>query len=115
MKLKELRPHFSTYEPIGDKVLLALPRVDVNEMVATDGGILVPQDAALRATPLRISEVISAGPECKQVRAGDEVWWNANNGNPFPDGDHDLYFLPENHLICITKRGPGAHCCQATD
>lgn len=103
MKL-QLRPHFSTYEPIGDKVLLALPRVDVNEMIATEGGVLVPQHADLKNNPLRDTFVVAAGPECKQVRAGDEVRFNVLNSIPFPDGDNDLYFLPEGHLICITKK-----------
>lgn len=104
MKLKELRPHFSTYEPIGDKVLLALPRLDVNAMVATEGGVLVPADAELKNNPLRDTFVVATGPECKQVRAGDEVRFNVLNAIPFPEDNNDLYFLPENHLICITRK-----------
>lgn len=101
-----LTPNYASYQPIGDKVLLMLPREDVNEMVATEGGVLIPRDAALRATPMRDSLVIAAGPECKQVCVGDTVRWNMMNANPFPDGDNDLYFLPEPHLICITKKAP---------
>lgn len=103
MKLQELRPHFSTYEPIGDKVLLALPSDDSKGFVK-DKGVLVPEDLALKATPLRDSVVIAAGPDCKQVRKGDTVRWNKLNATPFPEGEHDLYFLPEPHLICIIER-----------
>ena len=98
-----LKPNYASYKPIGDKVLLLMPREDVNEMVATEGGILVPRDAALRNTPIRETVVTARGPDCKQVQVGDTVMWNVNNANPFPDGDCDLYFLPESHLICITK------------
>lgn len=104
MKLN-LTPDYSKYEPIGDRVLLILPQTDVNEMV-NQNGILVPKDAALRSTPMRRSVVIAAGPDCKQVRVGDEVFWNVNNSSPFPEGTEDLYFLPEQHLICITARAP---------
>lgn len=94
---------YENYTPIGDKVLLVLPRVDP-EKLEDVGGILVDQMAALKKNPIREVVVVAAGPECKQVKAGDSVLFNKLNGQPFPFGDSDLYFLPENHLICVTKK-----------
>lgn len=115
MKLKELVYDYSTYRPIGDKVFLMLPREDVNEMVKIEG-VLVPKGADLRNNPMRETVVTAVGPECKQVKKGDLVLWNVNNAQPFPMGDFDLYFLPENHLICVTLAAPLAPAPQsATD
>jgi co-chaperonin GroES (HSP10) len=92
------------YEPIGDKVLLALPQEDVNALVK-EKGILVPQDFSLKQTPLRETVVTAVGPDCVQVWPGDTVLWNKNNGGqPFPWGDKDLYFLDERNLICVLKK-----------
>jgi co-chaperonin GroES (HSP10) len=93
------------YEPIGNKVLLVLLRAEP-EKLENVGGVLVDQQAALRKNPVREIEVTAVGPECKQVRAGDLVMFNKLNAAPHPFGDHDLYFLPEEHLICITKKAP---------
>jgi len=101
---------YKNYEPIGDKVLLVMPRVEP-EVLENVGGVLVDQMAALRKNPIRETEVLAAGPECKQVERGDIVMWNKLNGAPFPFGDNDLYFLPENHLICITKRAEQPKQC----
>lgn len=95
---------YEQYEPIGDKVLLVLPRVEPEKLESV-GGILVDQMAALKKNPIREVQVVSAGPECKQVMAGDTVLFNKLNAAPHPFGDNDLYFLPETHLICITQRG----------
>lgn len=94
---------YENYKPIGDKVLLALLREDP-EKLENVGGILVDQAAALRKNPMRETIVTEVGPECKQVAKGDTVLWNKLNANPFPFGDHDLYFLPESHLVCVTKK-----------
>lgn len=96
-------PDHTKFTPIGDKVLLSLVRVEPEKLTDV-GGILVDQNTALRKSPLRETEVIAVGPECKQVQAGDTVLWNRLNAQPFPHGELDLYFLPENHLICVTKR-----------
>lgn len=97
---------YQNYEPIGDKVLLVINRVEPEKMEDL-GGILVDQNAALKKNPIRETEVFAAGPECKQVHPGDVVMWNKLNGAPFPFGDKDLYFLPESHIICITKKSYG--------
>lgn len=96
---------YTKFIPLGDKVLLVLDRVDPEKMEDV-GGILAPADFAARKNPMRETEVVSVGPECKQVQPGDTVLWNKLNASPFPHGDKDLYFLPESHLVCITKRGP---------
>lgn len=96
---------YENYIPIGDKVLLVLPRAEA-EKLENVGGILVDQMAALKKNPIREVEVVAAGPECKQCDKGDLVLFNRLNASPFPFGDNDLYFLPENHLICITKKAP---------
>jgi co-chaperonin GroES (HSP10) len=96
-------PCYSTYEPIGDKVLLALDREDVNNLVSDDG-ILVPVGTKEKRTPLRDTVVVAVGPDCKQVQRGDVVRWNKLNGTAFPEGDVDLYFIPEPHLIAIISR-----------
>lgn len=96
-------PDYHDYQPIGDKVLLVLLREDA-EKLEDVGGILVDRAVVLRKNPMRETEVTAVGPECKQVRKGDVVLWNRLNGQPFPMGDHDLYFLPENHLVCVTKQ-----------
>jgi len=98
---------YQHYQPIGDKVLLVLQRVEPEKLENLDG-ILVDQQAAMRKNPMRETVVTAAGPECKQVRAGDTVLWNRLNGQPFPFGESDLYFLPENHLVCVTKKVPRA-------
>jgi co-chaperonin GroES (HSP10) len=95
---------YEQYEPIGDKVLLVLPRAEP-EKLEDVGGILVDQMASLKKNPIREVEVVSVGPECKQVCAGDTVLFNKLNASPHPFGDNDLYFMPESHLICVTKRG----------
>lgn len=97
---------YEQYEPIGDKVLLVLPRVEPEKLESV-GGILVDQMAALKKNPIREVAVVAAGPECKQVLKGDTVLFNKLNAAPHPFGDNDLYFLPETHLICITKKGAG--------
>lgn len=94
---------YENYLPIGDKVLLVLPRVNPEKLVDV-GGILLDQNAALKNSPLRETVITAHGPDTKQARKGDTVLWNINNAAPFPFGDNDLYFLPENHLICITKK-----------
>lgn len=114
MKLKELVFDYSNYRPIGDKVFLKLPREDVNEMVMV-GGVLVSKNVAGRNNPLRETVVTAVGPDCKQVKAGDICLWNTNNAQPFPMGDFDLYFMPENHLICVTQLAPLSHCEAAMD
>lgn len=98
---------YENYEPIGDKVLLVLNRVDP-EKLEDVGGILVDQNSALKNSPIRETVVVAKGPDCKQVKQGDTVMWNRLNATPFPFGDNDLYFLPENHLICITGRAPSS-------
>jgi len=94
---------YENYEPIGDKVLLVMPRA-LPEQLDNVGGILVDRAAALRSSPMRETEVIAVGRECKQIEKGDTVLWNMNNANPFPFGDNDLYFLPESHIVCITRK-----------
>lgn len=94
---------YESYTPIGDKVLLVLPRAEA-EKLENVGGILVDQMAALKKNPIREVVVVAAGPECKQVAKGDSILFNRLNASPFPFGDNDLYFLPENHLICVTKK-----------
>lgn len=103
---------YREFGPIGDKVLLVLDRVDPEKMENV-GGILVEAGLAARKNPMRETEVIAVGPECKQVRRGDTVLWNRLNASPFPHGDKDLYFLPESHLVCVTKRDTriGNCCC----
>ena len=97
---------YENYTPIGDKVLLVLPRVEP-EKLEDVGGILVDQMAALKKNPVREVVVVAVGPECKQVRKGDTVMFNRLNASPHPFGENDLYFMPESHLICVTKRGAG--------
>jgi hypothetical protein len=94
---------YQDYKPIGDKVLLVLPRVNPEKLVDVGGGIVADQNFALKNTPIRETVVTAVGPDCKQVEKGATVLWNVNNASPFPFGENDLYFLPENHLICITK------------
>jgi co-chaperonin GroES (HSP10) len=94
---------YESYLPIGDKVLLVLPRADPEKLVDL-GGILVDENTDLRKNPIRETVVTAIGPECKQVAKGDTVLWNKLNGAPHPFGQTNLYFLPENHLICITKK-----------
>lgn len=98
---------YENYLPIGDKVLLVLPRIEPDALVDV-GGILVDKNASLKNTPIRESMVIAAGPDSKQAHKGDTVLWNINNASPFPFGENDLYFLPEAHLICITKKAAPA-------
>ena len=105
---------YEKYIPLGDKVLLVLPRVEPEQLVKLDG-ILVDQAAALKKNPVRETRVVAIGAECKQVRPGDLVLFNKLNANPYPFGDNDLYFLPENHLICITERGPLVLCSAIFD
>lgn len=100
---------YREFDPIGDKVLLVLDRVDPEKMENV-GGILVEAGLAARKNPMRESEVVAVGPECKQVLAGDTVLWNKLNASPFPHGDKDLYFLPESHLVCVTKRAVRTGC-----
>lgn len=96
---------YQNYKPIGDKVLLVLDRVEP-EKLEDVGGILVDQNAALKKNPIRETVVTEVGPDCKQVQKGATVLWNRLNAAPFPFGDVDLYFLPENHLICVTQEAP---------
>jgi co-chaperonin GroES (HSP10) len=106
---------YEKYLPIGDKVLLVLPAVNP-EKLQDVGGILIDQNAALKKSPIRETVVIAAGPDCKQVAKGDTVMWNRLNANPFPFGDNELYFLPENHLICVTDKAAkrkGSKCSPA--
>lgn len=94
---------YENYTPIGDKVLLVLPRVEP-EKLEDVGGILVDQMAALKKNPVREVVVVAVGPEVKQARKGDTVMFNRLNASPHPFGENDLYFMPESHLICVTKR-----------
>lgn len=94
---------YENYLPIGDRVLLVMPKVEAEQLESV-GGILVDQAAALRNSPMRETVVTACGPECKQVERGDTVLWNKLNANPLPFGDKELYFLPESHLVCITKK-----------
>jgi len=94
---------YKNYNPIGDKVLLVMPIIEPTKLENV-GGILIDHAAHLKSSPMRETVVVSAGPECKQVKAGDVVLWNMGNANPFPFGDNNLYFLPEQHLVCITKQ-----------
>lgn len=100
---------YQNYLPIGDKVLLVLTRADPEKLV-DEGGILVDQMAHLKKNPIREVEVVAVGPDVKQCAKGDVVMFNKLNASPFPFGENDLYFLPENHLICITKKH--APCAQ---
>jgi co-chaperonin GroES (HSP10) len=94
---------YENYEPIGDKVLLVMPKIEPTALENV-GGILVDHAAHLKSSPMRETVVVARGPECKQVEEGDAVLWNINNASPFPFGENNLYFLPESHIVCITRK-----------
>ena len=100
-----LKTDYKKFEPIGDKVLLVIPREDVNEMIATEGGILVPKSEDRKNNPLQEFYVQAVGPACKTVRAGDTVLYNVHNSPPIPVGDVELRFAQEEHIFCVTHRG----------
>lgn len=109
MKIKEvipMPPNYSAFEPIGDGVILSIAREDVNEMVATAGGILVPKSADRANNPIQECLVVAAGPECKQIKAGDLCQFNLLNAPAIPAGDVEIRFTQEPHVLCITKKAP---------
>lgn len=100
---------YENYVPIGDKVLLVMPQVEPTQLENV-GGILIDHAASLKSSPMRETVVMARGPECKQVEKGDVVLWNMGNANPFPFGDKNLFFLSEQHLVCITKKVGWKQC-----
>lgn len=97
---------YKEYEPIGDKVLVALPKVDPNELQEL-GGVLVPKDAADRKNPIKETVVTAVGAKCEHVHKGDTILWNVHTAQHWvPFGAYDLHFLTEATVIAVTKRAP---------
>lgn len=103
MKIK-LKADYAKFIPIGSGVILAIPREDVNDMVATEGGILVPASEDRKSNPRQECEVVAVGPLCKTVLKGDTVLYNLLNSEPIPSGDMEIRFAQEEHILCVTRR-----------
>lgn len=106
---------YLNFQPVGDKVLLALAKVDPNDLQDVGGGILAAKDFADKKTPYRETVVTAVGPDVKQIKKGDTVLWNLHTATHWwPFGLHDLHFLAEANVICITKKAakPLVEQCQ---
>lgn len=74
----------------------------------TPGGIIVPDKVQAKHPPRR-GEVVSAGPECKYVRKGDQVVFSekdsAFDGIPDENGVMQEYvFCREEDILAVTNR-----------
>lgn len=104
IQLPTANKDYSKYEPIDTGLILSIPREDVNAMVATEGGILVPMGQDRINNPLQEMIVVAAGPGCKQIHKNDLVLFNIHNAPATPEGDLEYRFTQESHVLCITNK-----------
>lgn len=89
--------------PIGQRVYLSCPSEDVNGMVATEGGILVPDGENRKQNPIIEMTVEAVGPAAKQVQKGDVVLFNVHNAPAKQAGPVEYRWTEEAHIIAIVR------------
>tara|TARA_R100000008_G_C3570533_1_gene161828 strand:+ start:730 stop:996 length:267 start_codon:yes stop_codon:yes gene_type:complete len=79
-------------QPFYDNVLIKRRELG-NE---SSGGIIITVQEGESNTD---GKVVKVGPDCKVVKVGDHVLFDALNGTVIPVGDEDLVFISEESLM----------------
>lgn len=56
---------------------------------------------------IKFGKIISVGQDCKRVKEGDDVAYNARVEVPIPFGKKGYYTTSEQNIFCIIKRNNG--------
>jgi len=85
---------------VADKVIVEIkPKSNV-----TDGGIIVP-DNAQSILPQNSGEVLSVGPDCKMITAGDVALFHERGGMDIILGKSVLKVLKYDEVYAVIKPG----------
>lgn len=102
--MKITSPLVTTYEPIGNRVLLSCPEQEEAQGHVKEGGVLVPAAFVKPKSAYVEMKVEAAGKECKQVAAGDTVLFNPRNAGEEKRDGIEYRWTEEAHIIAVVKR-----------
>lgn len=74
--------------------------VKQDDAATTSGLIVIPDSAQKRE---RHGTVLAVGPECKDVKEGDFIYWTNYGGEQVPNYD-GVWLLRETDVMCIVDK-----------
>ena len=115
-KQEEINSKLETLEilPMGSRVILsAYPEnpykkvIEGNIIVDWDGRFLNPDTGEMDKlnTFVGCAKVIEAGPECKYLRSGDDVYYDTRTVHPVPFMSMGYVSTHEQGIICVLNEG----------
>lgn len=82
--------------PLKDSVIIEL----IPEKDRTKGGIYIPDNAQDKPTS---GKVIAIGPECKEIKEGDQVAYGRYAGTELIIGDEGFLVLLEKDILAVME------------
>jgi len=116
-KQEEILEKVNTIElvPWGNRVVIVKYPENPYRQIVSKGGILIPDKVAIKNDQtgeeqyleegIVCGKIIEVGPDCKQVRVGDDVFYQKNTSYPIPFMNMGYVQTSEPQLLTIIAEG----------